>query len=259
MSREQENAAPETGFIALWCAYPGDLEDERISQECVALLGENERARAARFRFAQNTRTYLATHALARIALSHHHPPVSPQTWRFPTNSYGKPAAEPECGLRFNLSNSDGLVVCLIACGADVGVDVEARTRAEEIAALAPKIFSESEQEQLESLYGADRLDRALSLWTLKEAYTKARGIGLSLPLKRFSFVFSGAGEIRLQAEPDLDDHPEHWRFCLLDHAGHRIAVMMEGKSTRELEAWEARPLLRSQVRLREITKAEWF
>ena len=73
-------------------------------------------------------------------------------------------------------------------------MDVESFSRAEEIVPLAPRVFSAAERAQLDALPAAERPDRALSLWTLKEAYIKARGMGLSLPLQEISFLFEGEG-----------------------------------------------------------------
>jgi 4'-phosphopantetheinyl transferase len=119
-------------------------------------------------------------------------------------------------------------------------VDVEPCARAGEIAELSPNVFSPRELAQLEALRGEEKLDRALRLWTLKESYIKARGMGLSLPLNKFSFLFGGAEGIRLELDPDLNYHPERWRFCLLDHAAHRIAMMTGQTATPELQIWEA-------------------
>jgi 4'-phosphopantetheinyl transferase len=235
--------------LSLWCAYPDDLLADEVAQACALLLSEDELARLQALKFDQHAREFLATHALARIALSHHHP-LAPQAWRFTLNSYGKPTAEPECGLRFNLSNSPGLVVCLIARGAEVGVDVEPCDRAGKIAELAPDVFSPPELARLETLRSGEKLDRALRLWTLKESYIKARGMGLSLPLKKFSFLFGGAEGIRLELDSDLKDQPERWRFCSLDHAGHRIALMVERATAPELQIWEVHPFSAPPARL---------
>ena len=243
--------------LNLWCAYPDDLLVDEVAQACAQLLSDDELARWQAFKFGRHAREFLATHALARIALSHHYP-LAPQAWRFALSSFGKPTAEQECGLRFNLSNSPGLVVCLIAGGAEVGVDVEPISRAEKIAELAPEVFSPQELAQLETLRGSEKIDRALRLWTLKESYIKARGMGLSLPLKKFSFLFGGAEGIRLEIDPDLNDQPERWRFCQLDHAGHRIALMVERAIAPELKIWEARDFRESPVRL-ETGGELWF
>lgn len=226
--------------LHLWCAFPDDLLDEEAAKACARLLSDDELARWQRFKFDEHRREYLATHALARIALSHHHP-MPPDSWRFRSNEFGKPAIDPERGLRFNLSNSLGLVVCLISEGAEVGVDVEPRTRAGSIAEVGPRMFSQEEQAQLEALPDEARPQRALHLWTLKEAYIKARGMGLALPLNEFSFVFKEGESIHLEIDPSLGDEPERWRFSLLEYAAHCIALMVENRGQPELNGQEVR------------------
>jgi 4'-phosphopantetheinyl transferase len=275
--------------LQLWLAYPSDLVEPAIEEACAALLDDAERARAARFRFARHRREYLATHALARVALSHVHP-LPPHAWSFSVNQYGKPSPIPECGLRFNQSNSMELAVCLIArsiarpaacpvagiaanpgtadakagpaAGVEIGVDVESFARAEQIVPLASRVFSAAERAQLDALPAAERPDRALSLWTLKEAYIKARGMGLSLPLQGISFLFDGPQAMRFEVEPGVDDDPGRWRFCRFDHAGHRIALAVDANAapspeiapeiaaTGNLEIFEVRPPLGPPTRL---------
>jgi 4'-phosphopantetheinyl transferase len=97
-----------------------------------------------------------------------------------------------------------------------------------------------------------------LSFWTLKEAYIKARGMGLSLTLDKISFVFGDTEGIRLELDPCLNDVSGRWRFCLLDHAGHRIALMAERATDPELQIWEARPVLEQPTKLSNDS-ARWF
>jgi 4'-phosphopantetheinyl transferase len=243
--------------LELWLAYPGDLEEPATEEACAAILDVAERARARRFRFDRHRREYLATHALARVALSHAHP-LPPHAWSFPVNGYGKPSPNPECGLRFNQSNSLELAVCLVArpdalsraAAAEVGVDVEPFARAEGIVPLAARVFSAAERAQLDVLPAADRPGRALSLWTLKEAYIKVRGMGLSLPLDGISFLFDGPDTIRFKVDPGVDDDPGRWRFCRFDHAGHRIALAVEATAAGPPEILEVRPPLGLPARL---------
>jgi len=241
----------------LWFAYPDDLLNEGAAQACFRLLSEDERARWQAFRFEKHRREYLATHALVRNALSNYRP-IAPDSWCFQLNAYGKPAIEPDCGLRFNVSNSLGLVVCLVAEGAQVGVDVESRERAGSIAEVGPRMFSEIELAQLESLQEDRRPGRCLRLWTLKEAYIKARGMGLALPLNKFSFVFEGDDQIRMEIDPGLGDRPDNWRFCVVEFAGHCIAAMVEGMSKPELQFWESRPPFVAPRRL-SFAQEVWF
>jgi 4'-phosphopantetheinyl transferase len=250
--------------LQLWLAYPSDLAEPAVEEACAALLDDAERARAPRFRFARHRIEFLATHALTRVALSHAHP-LAPQAWSFSVNEYGKPSPVPECGLHFNQSNSLELAVCLIArpdamggAIADVGVDVESFARAEEIVPLASRVFSAAERGQLDALPVAERPDRSLSLWTLKEAYIKARGMGLSLPLEGISFLFDGARAMRLEVASGIDDEPGRWRFCQIDHAGHRIALAVEANGVGPLEIFEVRPPTGSPTRLA-LDSPAWF
>lgn len=254
--------------LQLWLAYPGDLAEPAAEAACAAILSDAERVRAARFRFDRHRHEFLATHALTRVALSHNHP-LPPRAWSFSTNSYGKPTPNPECGLRFNQSNSVELAVCLIALRdakavtAEVGVDVESMARAEGIVPLAGRVFSAAERAQLDALPAAERPDRALSLWTLKEAYIKARGMGLSLPLQEISFLFGEPGTnrpeaIRFEVAPAVDSDPGRWRFCRFDHAGHRITLAVEVNAAGPLAVYEVRPPMGSPARLAWSAPA-WF
>lgn len=244
--------------LYLWCAYPEDLLTEATARACASLLSEDERTRWQALRFDRDRREYLTTRTLVRTALSHHHP-IASEAWRFETNAHGKPRIDPDCGLRFNLSNSSDLVVCLVSHESEVGVDVEPFEHAEKIAELAPGVLSQVELTQLEALRGSEKLDRVLSLWTLKEAYIKATGFGLSQPLNQFSFLFGGEEGIRLEMDPIPSDRPaRNWRFCLVEHGRHRIALMAESATVPEMQLWEARPLLAPPTRL-SPSGERWF
>lgn len=244
--------------LHLWCAYPEDVQSDAVAEACARMLSDDERTHWQSFRFARHRREYLTTRALVRTALSHYHP-VALAAWEFHLNRYGKPAVDSDCGLRFNVSNSAGLVVCLISQETEVGVDAEPYERAGEIAALGAAVFSSLEAAQLEGLCDEERLDRALSLWTLKEAYIKARGMGLNLPLNKMSFLFGGMDGIRMELDPALGNEPgRHWRFCLVDHAGHRIALMIDGAALADLHLWEARPVITPPVKL-PAAGERWF
>lgn len=265
-----EGENPDRGNrLQLWFAHPSDLCDLGVSEACLAILDETERARGARFKFDRHRREYLATHAMTRAALSHANP-LPPHSWSFTCNQHGKPFPVPECGLRFNQSNSLELTVCLIArpdqtdgAPVEVGVDLESFARAPEIVPLASRVFSAAERAQLDALPAAERPDRALSLWTFKEAYIKARGMGLSLPLQKISFLFDepktgGRQKIRFAVEPGVDDDPTCWRFCQFNHAGHRIALAVEAAVVCDPEIFEARPPLAPPTRLK-LGSPVWF
>lgn len=231
--------------LQLWCAYPNDLLDQETEHACLQVLSAEELARWRGYKFDRSKREYLATHALARAALSQRLGAL-PASLCFQTDSFGKPSLDPESELQFNLSNSAELVVCLVAANRALGVDVEPFARAQSVLEVAPRMFSPLELVQLKSLPIHQQLRRSLQLWTLKEAYIKARGMGFRLPLQSFSFIFEEPESIQLQLEPILNDDAPRWSFCLVEHAEHCIAMMVESLSTPHLHTLEARPPLAS-------------
>jgi 4'-phosphopantetheinyl transferase len=242
--------------LQLWLAYPGDVLPDEVVSQCADLLSEDERSRLQCFRSEKSAREYLVAHALVRSALSWFHP-LAPEAWRFRTTSHGKPEIEPDCGLRFNLSHSAGLAVCLISSQAEVGVDVEHCERGFQILEVADDVFSPIELAQLGDLRTEDKLGRALLLWTLKEAYLKAIGVGLSLPLKKISIVFDDVDGIRLEHDTS-SACVGRWRFCFLDYAEHRIALITERTGNVSVQLWETRPALAIPRQLAELEQT-WY
>jgi 4'-phosphopantetheinyl transferase len=198
----------------------------------LAWLHPSELDRYHRFAFDRHRLEFLATRALVRRALSSVRP-VDPPAWRFRITSHGRPEIDPPCGIAFNLANHPTLIVCAIRSAADaghvpdLGVDVEPLTRGTEIVPLADTVFSAAERAALRALPEAAQPDRALSLWTLKESYIKARSLGLSLPLDGFSFSFE-TDPPRISFAASIPDTPARWTFRTIDLLGHRIALALE-------------------------------
>jgi 4'-phosphopantetheinyl transferase len=91
---------------------------------------------------------------------------------------------------------------------------------------LAERFFSPSEAATLRGLSIDLQPERFLQYWTLKEAYVKARGMGLSLALDRFSFDLDEVGDIRASFGPELCDSPGCWHFWLLQPAPGYLAAV---------------------------------
>ena len=132
--------------------------------------------------------------------------------------------------LEFNLAHTRGLVACAVALGRDVGVDVEWLGRRGRTLEIAERYFSPSEVRDLRATPGPDRKERFFRYWTLKEAYVKARGEGLRLPLRRFSFHLDGPA-VRVSFESDSDD-PRAWQFLIeCPTPSHLLAVAVRRAS----------------------------
>lgn len=152
-----------------------------------ALLDDAERARAARFAFDEDRRSYIAAHALVRAELSRC-ASRPPQDWRFAVAKLGKPfVVDNPCDLRFSLAHTRGMVVVAVAQGVEIGVDVEPSDRRAESMKLARRFFAPEEVALLAAAGGEARRETFFAIWTLKEAVVKATGQGLSRALDSFA------------------------------------------------------------------------
>jgi 4'-phosphopantetheinyl transferase len=235
----------------LWVARPFDIRAPELLAAYDAMMTAEEREKVSRFRFEKDRHTSMVTRALVRTTLSRY-ADVAPRDWRFVANPYGRPEIdEPReaRALRFNLSHTDGLVVCLVSRGREVGVDVEDRTRGGDLLDVADRFFSPLEVKALRALPLKEQMDRFFLYWTLKESYIKARGMGLSLSLSAFSFELDSPGRgIRILFDPGFEDEPGRWRFSALSYGRrHALAAGVEAGSFSEprLVLRETIPLIR--------------
>jgi 4'-phosphopantetheinyl transferase len=216
------------GDVYVWLLVAPEEAPDARARRCEALLDAGERARLGRFRAAADARRYLFAHALARTTLSRYAPATPPEAWRFRVNAHGRPEIDwppetPEVAaappLRFNISHTAGLVACAVTRRRDVGVDVEhvhpPRWNEESCLEVAATSFAPAERAGLEAAPLEARRGRFFSIWTLKEAYIKARGLGLALPLARFAFDVD-APEPAIRFEAGFDDDPRSWHFARL-------------------------------------------
>jgi 4'-phosphopantetheinyl transferase len=195
----------------LWWVRP---EDFQASPAALALLNAEERQQQQRYIPPAKRHEYLVTRVLVRSVLGEALA-IAPAALQFVHNEWGRPALAPGSSsvpLHFNISHTEGLVVCLVSTTPEGGVDTELLSRAPRLLALAPNVFAPKELSDLAALSVDQQAQRAVLLWTLKESYIKARGMGLALPLDGFAFRFSG-DRISLEVEPALNDDGGHWQF----------------------------------------------
>jgi 4'-phosphopantetheinyl transferase len=171
---------------------------------------------------------YVFAHGLLRVALSGSVPEVKPSDWRFVVNRYGRPyVAAPAIGqaVYFSLSHTDGCVACAVSDCEAVGVDVEEIHERQSLWATAHSNFSPEEIAALRALKSGNMADRFFDYWTLKEAYLKARGTGINLPLNQFSILISSE-KIGIRFAEGIVDDSERWHFMRCSpSARHRLAV----------------------------------
>jgi 4'-phosphopantetheinyl transferase len=204
-------------------------EDFEATDAALALLTDDERTAQQRFVTAPLRHDYLVTRVAVRTVLGRALG-VPPPSLRFVRNQYGRPELTPSSSVRFNLSNTSGLICVLVSAHHEVGVDTERFDRAPTLLKLAPTVFAPTELDGLLALEVPQRGRRAMELWTLKEAYIKARGMGLALPLKKFAFTF-GEG-LGIEFDPELGDDAARWQFQHLELGPHLIATAVAQPTT---------------------------
>jgi 4'-phosphopantetheinyl transferase len=221
--------------VSLWSQHTAGLSPVDVEQ-MTGILSVDERHRWRRFVFDRDRRDFAAAHTLLRRALSSCDD-TPPEDWRFVTDARGKPHLDPQhsrvAPLTFNLSHTNGLVACTVARHAQVGVDVERIGRVGAPGVVAARMFAASEIAFLEACAPADYAAQFTELWTLKEAYVKALGTGLDMPLDSFAFAFEGVSGLRITTPAGSG----HWQFLLAaPSADTRLALAV--RSAEAVSGW---------------------
>ena len=213
--------------IDLWCAFLADLDAARCWGECATLLNVPERRRARTLRRPADRRRHLAARALVRTVLSRYLP-VAPREWVFDPDAHGRPRIVAPQGLpplEFNIAHSGGVVMLGVTAGSALGVDVELPRRRTDTVGLE-RYFAPRERSALAALPPAQRRGRFFELWTLKESYLKARGLGLRLPLDGLTFEPQTSGGIELSFTDAIADSPQRWVLAQLRLRGRYVAAV---------------------------------
>jgi 4'-phosphopantetheinyl transferase len=202
--------------IHVWLSFYDQRFDQSLYAVYRQLLDETERQREKQFYFATERRRFLVTRALVRTTLSRYIS-IHPKQWIFTTNSYGRPQiANPQAnigGMQFNIAHTQNLVALGVTRDRCLGVDVENVSKRRASIEVAQHYFSPDEVALLHAVSPEQQDYRFLEYWTFKEAYIKARGMGLSLPLDKISFHYPQANTVELRIHSDLADDPARWQF----------------------------------------------
>lgn len=213
--------------VHVWRASLGEAPG--LASRLVPLVSSDERERAHRFRQAEHRDAFVAARGVLRSVLARY-TSGTPEALRFGYGPLGKPRLPTVDGVEFNLSHAGRLVLIAVARRA-VGVDVEGvgdlLDERERALVLAPE-----EVTRIDALHGASQARAFCTSWTYKEAYAKALGTGLSIPLTELSIL------------PALDDGPtlrlpdasgsltNGWHLEALDlGAGYRAALAVAGSA----------------------------
>ncbi len=195
-----------------------------------ATLSATERARAARFRFLEHRTRFIVTHGVLRDILGRYLDIPAAQL-ELTTNAYGKPilVAPEHAWLQFNLSHSGDLILFAITRDRPVGIDVEQLIPPDNFTRLVEQFFSPNEYAALLALPEEKRAAAFFAGWTRKEAYVKALGMGVSLPLDQFDVIMDPDAPARLLADRRHPQYPETWTLLsFIPAPGYTAALAVE-------------------------------
>ncbi|MEN9438043.1 MAG: hypothetical protein RIR09_2698 [Pseudomonadota bacterium] len=238
-------AAPlvlHTHQVHIWQAALPQVDAQAL-HDAMGLLSPLERTQHGRFHFEKDRHCYLVTRWMVRTVLSRYVPSIAPVDWTFVPGPYGRPqitnplpAAQ---ALRFNLSHCDGVVVLAVTAGRAVGIDTENTSRHAPLE-VADHFFSPREAQALRSLPATEQALRFWELWTFKESYIKARGMGVSLPLAQFSMDLGTPSHVAIAFDGIADDPAawQLWHYQVGPH--HRVALCLQraGPQPTEVSFW---------------------
>lgn len=195
----------------------------QLGATVASCLSERESARAARFVFEKDRKSYTVGHTALRDILSRY-TGGSPAALNFLAAKRGKPYLPDHPDIRFNLSDSGEFALVAVARAREVGVDIE-RIRAERpTQGIAERFFAPAEVRELMETPEDRRVAAFFAGWSRKEAYMKACGEGMHIPLN--SFVVSLGEDAIIRKADDR----ERWSICALEApTGYASALVVEG------------------------------
>ena len=211
----------------VWQVVPESIRDSAVLADFRAILSADERKQCDRFHFPEDSHRYLVSHAMLRQVLSGY-TDLAPADLRFFRSEHGRPeiANSEFPGIRFNLTHTHGLAACIVTQGNDCGIDAEKLDARHHMTGIAQRMFSAEECRQLESLSGAEMSEAFFSRWVLREAFVKAKGIGIFYPTRKLHFDIRDDNTIRVRFDPDLDESDGDWQFELLRPTEEHITAI---------------------------------
>lgn len=201
-------------------------------------LSSDEQQRAARLRFEHDRLRFIVGRGLLRHILGHYLQ-LHPASLRFQYSYYRKPSLLGYHEIRFNVSHARSQALFAITCEREIGVDIEYIKSDFDVEALAAHFFSTEEIRMLSTVPVHKRRAAFFACWTRKEAYIKAKGEGLSLPLHEFDVsLIPGKPAQLLATRPDAQE-ASRWKLIALDAPnGYKAALVTEGKDW-QLSCWK--------------------
>lgn len=216
------------GVVHLWM-FSLD-QSEMVLNYCSSLLSEDEKVRAAKFYFAGSRRQFILVRGALRNLLGAYLG-MDPEQVEFAYEQHGKPMLKDGISpqpIRFNVSHAEDWGVTALCLEQRVGVDIEYIRAMPDMNDLARRFFTANESTLLESFEGEEKNQIFYKLWTCKEAYLKASGEGLFLPLDQVEIHFEAEGRVQLRSKHGTK--MTEWALHLFNpQSDYQVATCVEG------------------------------
>jgi 4'-phosphopantetheinyl transferase len=224
--------------VQLWRA---DLEAIGADESrWLQVLSSDELTRASRFHFSRDRQRFIAGRVLLRTILAGYLR-TDAHSLTFSYSKKEKPSLaleQGDSGITFNVSHSGAIALLAFTRRREIGVDVEQVRPDSDLEAIARRFFSTHEQDQLSALPTEEQGDAFFRCWTRKEAYIKATGDGLSLPLNQFDVSLEvGDANALVATRPDGSEAGNWFLREVPAGPGYKAAICVRGKGWK-LKNW---------------------
>ncbi len=198
----------------LWLLDLSQLTDDAIIHH-ETILSNAEVLRASTFK--QRKLQFMATRAFVRLCLARY-THTAPHTLTITAEPNGKPyLADSPLPIVYNLSHCQNMAVLAVSLQHCIGVDIETTLRKRSQQGIAERYFHPNEVAKLKQLTDAEQRKYFFQLWTLKEAFLKATGEGISGGLDKTAFDLHSDGiysnSIQVELAPEINSKAQDWQF----------------------------------------------
>ncbi len=222
--------------VHLWCIDNHIIEDKYKQSYFCRFLSEKEKLKASKLKLKKHRSSYIATRAIIRLILSEYEESVSPSDWVFKKNKHGKPRISNTSLLKnihFNISHTKGMIVIAVSLDLELGADIEEVNYRRNTDGIVNNFFYDKEKYIYYRLNKKNRIPYFFEIWTLKESYMKACGLGFSMPMDSFFLQKESDGNITINiVKRKMKEDVFFWHKSLNDR--YKVSLCMIGSENNQ-------------------------
>jgi 4'-phosphopantetheinyl transferase len=188
-------------------------------------LNQSELEHIERLHFTHDKILYKLSHCMLRWVLSQYLN-LAPEQIEFNINDFGKPRLKLNSDIFFNISHTNGVAVMAVSKIEQLGIDIEKINSEKEVSKVVSQYFHPEEFNLLEGLATEKKVQTFYTIWTLKEAYIKAKGLGLSIALNKFNFKLPTRNLLQVNFEKELNEESNLWQFAVFESEQHKNFII---------------------------------